>query len=202
MKIYIAVVGATCAGKETVYKIVKKEFGEKLNVFIHHFSDPLNENLDLLCLPRTRPNQQTLSTVLRQTFGEELLGNILYRRAVNDPAGIVFLDGVRRPKDVAMLKKLSDTHAFLVYISAPIEARFKRLRKRADRPGDAEKTWEEFQKEQAAEAESLIETLRPMADFELDNSLHDPKFKALRAQITSFVDSKMILIEKERTDVV
>lgn len=199
MKIYIAVVGKTCAGKETVYKIVQAMFHPRFRVSIHHFSDPLNENLDLLCLPRTRPNQQKLSTVLRGAFGEELLGNIIYQRALRDTSEIVFLDGVRRPKDVVMLKKLSQTHAFLIYIFAPIDKRFERLKKRNDRPGDAEKTWEQFLAEQSAEAESLIEILMPIADFKFDNSNDDKEFKSLNAQIMKFFREK-ILTEKTLQD--
>mgnify|MGYP001572644943 CR=1 FL=1 len=192
MTIYIAVVGKTCAGKETVYRIVKEMFKDRFRVSIHHFSDPLNENLDLLYLPKTRSNQQKLSTVLRKAFGEDILGNIIYQRALGDSSGIVFLDGVRRPKDVGMLKKLSETKAFLIYIYAPIKERYQRLKKRADRPGDALKTWEEFQSEQSAEAESLIDTLRPMADFEIDNSADDPAFKLLTSQVMTFIREKIL----------
>lgn len=195
MKIYIAVVGNTCAGKETVYKIVKEMYHNHQRVSIHHFSDPLNENLDLLCLSKNRPNQQMLSTVLRGAFGEELLGNIIYERASKDSSDIVFLDGVRRPADVVMLKKLSQKNAFLIYIYAPINQRFVRLVKRNDRPGDAEKTFGQFEIEQSAETESLIETLRSMADFELDNSEYEPEFKSLKRQIMNFFREKVLTVE-------
>lgn len=198
MKLYLAIIGHTATGKESSYKAAKEAFAEKLIFSIHHFSDPLNEIIDLLGLEKSRPNQQNLSTDLRRRFGENLLGNVLYRRALEDPADVVYLDGVRRPKDLEMLKKLPNS--FLGYVFAPPEEAHKRLIKRNDRPGDALKTWEEFLAEQSAEAESLIDTLRPMADFELDNSLHDPEFKLLRAQIVSFVNGKLS-IQKEGTDV-
>lgn len=198
MKLYIAIIGHTATGKESCYISAKEAFAGKLTVSIHHFSDPLNEILDLLGLEKSRPNQQNLSTDLRQRFGEELLGNTLFKRALADPADIVYLDGVRRPKDVEMLKKLPNS--FLGHVFAPPKEAHKRLIKRNDRPGDAEKTWDEFQYEQAAETESLIDALRPMADFELDNSLHDPEFKSLRAQVVSFINEKLN-IQKEGTDV-
>ena len=189
-KIYIAVVGPTAAGKETVFKIVKEIFGPYPNVAvgIHRFSDPLNEMLDLMHLPKSRPNQQLLSTVLRQAFGENLLGKILEKRARNNPAKIVFLDGVRRPKDVEMLKTLGGENAksFLLYIDAPIEERHKRLRLRADRPDDAEKTFEDFLKEQSAEPELLITSLKEHADWVLDNSASDKEFKLLKLQVAAF----------------
>lgn len=195
MKLYLAIVGRTCAGKDTIYKIVRKKFGDKYSVSIHGFSDPLNEILDILYQPRSRPNQQGLSTDLRTRFGENVLGNIIRKRVLVDTADIVFLNGVRRIKDVEMLREMSNS--FLIYVYAPAEKRFERLRKRADRPGDSEKTWEEFQAEQAAEAESLIESLRLMTDCEIDNSEDDPEeFKVLRAQIVEFINEKLNLSDK------
>lgn len=189
MKLYIAIIGHTATGKESSYVAAKEALDGKLTVSIHHFSDPLSEILELLYLPKSRPNQQNLSTDLRRRFGEDLLGNILYRRALTDPADVVFLDGVRRPKDVEMLKKLPNS--FLGYVFAPPEEAHKRLIIRNDRPGDAGKTWEQFQQEQSAEAESLIDALRPMADFELDNSVHDPEFGSLRVQVASIINEKL-----------
>lgn len=189
-KLYIAIIGHTATGKESGYIAAKEALAGKLTVSIHHFSDPLSEVLHLLCLEKSRPNQQNLSTDLRKRFGEDLLGNVIFKRALADTADIVFLDGVRRPKDIEMLKRLSS--GFLGYVFAPPEEAYKRLVKRNDRPGDAEKTWEQFLSEQAAEAESLIDALRPMADFELDNSFHDPEFKSLRAQVAAFINEKLI----------
>lgn len=192
-KLYLAIIGHTATGKESCYVAAKEGFIGKLSVSIHHFSDPLNENLDLLCLERSRPNQQLLSTVLRQAFGENLLGNVIFKRALANSADIVFLDGVRRPKDIEMLKKLPNS--FLGYVYAPPEEAYKRLVKRNDRSGDAEKTWEQFQAEQEAEAESLIDTLRPLADFALDNLMHDSGFKLLRTQVVGFIRDKLGLTE-------
>lgn len=206
MKLYLAIIGHTAAGKESCYRAAKEEFAGKLSVSIHHFSDPLNEVTGAVNrilakrglrdrLEKSRPNQQDLSTELRKIFGEDLLGNSLFRRALADSADIVFLDGVRRPKDMEMLKNLPNS--FLGYVYAPPKEAHKRLVIRNDRPGDAEKTWEQFKLEQAAETESLIDALRPLADFELDNSFHDPEFKSLRAQVVSIVSEKLNLADKE-----
>lgn len=188
-KLYLAIIGHTATGKESCYIAAKEGFIGKLSVSIYHFSDPLSEVLDLLYLERSRPNQQLLSTILRRAFGENLLGNIIFKRVLADTADVVFLDGVRRSQDIEMLKKLPDS--YLGYVWAPPEEMFKRSVKRSDRPGDAKKTWEQFQTEQSAEAESLIDILRPMANFELDNSLNDPEFKALRAQVVSIINEKL-----------
>ncbi len=199
MKIYIAVIGQTCAGKGTIFEIFNNELGGQYSVSSHRSSNPLNEILDIIMEPKSRPNQQGLSTDLRARFGEGLIGKIMQQRILADKADIVFFDGARRINDIEMMRKIPNS--FVLYVHAPIEERYERLKKRADRPGDAQKTWEEFQNEQSAEAESLIETLRPMADFELDNSLHDPEFKALRAQVVGFINEKLNLLEKGETNV-
>lgn len=206
MKLYLAIIGHTATGKESCYIAAKEALAGKLIVSIHHFSDPLNETIEAVNrilakrglqdrIEKSRPNQQDISTELRKIFGEDLLGNLLFKRVLADPADVVYLDGVRRPKDVEMLRKLPNS--FLGYVHAPLEEAHKRLIKRNDRPGDDEKTWEEFLAERAAETESLIDALRPMADFELDNSLHDPEFKSLRVQVVSFVNKKLDIQNKE-----
>lgn len=200
MKLYLAIIGHTAAGKESCYIATKEAFAGKLTVSVHHFSDPLNETIEAINrilakrglqdrLDKSRPNQQDISTELRKIFGEDLLGNSLFKRVLADTADIIFLDGVRRPKDVEMLKKLPNS--FLGYVYAPLEETYKRLVIRNDRPGDAEKTWKEFLAEQAAEAESLIDTLRPIADFGLDNSSHDPGLNKLRIQMICIVNEKL-----------
>ena len=192
MKAYIAVVGKSGSGKETIYKMTCEIMGLRSDwpwqVSIHHFSDPLNEMLDLLYIECARPNQQKISTVLRQAFGEELIGSVIYNRALKDSADIVFLDGVRRPQDVTMLRRLPNSH--LVCVEAVPEVRFERLKKRADRPGDAEKTWEQFLKEQSAEAESMIDAIGREADFRIDNS---NDLESLRKQVREFLYIKLNL---------
>lgn len=200
MKKIVAIIGKSGAGKETVYKIIKDELKGICDVSIHHFSDPLNEILEILKLPKERPNQQTLSTILRQSSlknrdgniaGEELLGGIIKERALDDPAYVVFLDGVRRPQDVAMLRSFPD--AFLVLVTAPIEKRLERIRKRNDRPGDADKTLEQFLVEQSAEAETRIDEIGREADVVFDNSVDDPEFKHLEMQIRKFLSDNKIV---------
>lgn len=199
MKKIAAIIGKSGAGKETVYNIIKDELKDICDVSIHHFSDPLNEILEILKLPKERPNQQTLSTILRQSSlkkrdgsiaGEELLGNIIKERALADTAYVVSLDGVRRPQDVTMLR--SFTYSFLILVTAPVEKRWERIRKRNDRPGDANKTLEQFLVEQSAEAESMIDVIGQEADIVFDNSTDDPEFKDLRTKAKKFIFDKII----------
>ena len=170
MKVRLGIIGKSFAGKETVYKIIKKlAKSHGLKTSIHHFSDPLNEILDILHLPKAgpegRPNQQKLSTILRQGFSENVLGDVIMARAQADIADIVCLDGVRRPQDVMKLHGLSNFH--LIFVDTPLEKRFEFGQKRTDRPVQ---TWEEFIAGQKAEAESKIDEIVIQADIRLDNS--------------------------------
>ena len=179
MKIYLGIIGKNSAGKETVYLIFKKlinKYAPHLKVGIHHFSDPLRECLAVLCpLPGSKENQQIISTVLRQGFGEEVLGSTLVHRAQNDPANIVFLDGIRRPQDALKLRKLP--HSYLVFVDSPFEKRLQHAQSRTDRPAP---TREQFLAQENAEPEKLIDEIAKQADITLNNS---GALKELEAQI-------------------
>ena len=124
-----------------------------------------------------------------QVAGEEILGNVIYSRALLDKSDVIFLDGVRRPQDVAMLRRFSGSS--LVFVFAPLDQRYEWLKARADRPGDANKTWEEFLREQAAESESKIDELRHSAYFKIDNC-GDLEF--LRGQVTHILKCELGLV--------
>lgn len=169
MKINLEIIGKNSAGKETVYQILLnliKEHAPNLKVNIHHFSDPLRECLAALDpLPNSKENQQKISTILRQGFGEEVLGNAIACRAEKDVADIVCLDGIRRPQDVEKLRKIP--HNYLVFVDTPFEKRFQNAQSRKDRPAP---TREQFLAQENAEAESKIDEIAKQADIRIDNS--------------------------------
>lgn len=171
-KIYIGLIGKMGSGKETVFKITKEELGrEGFSVSILHFSDIINEILtEKLLKPVTRDNQQRLSWALRQpeAFGEEVLGEVMYARALGDSGDVIIIDGIRRPNDVVKFRTLNNFH--LVFISVSQEIRFDRIKERHDRMGDKEKTWEQFIKEDGAEPERMIDVISKDADEVIDNS--------------------------------
>jgi dephospho-CoA kinase len=186
MKIYIAIVGRTCSGKETFGHMLQNELPEGKQVSSHRFSDALNETLDLYGIPRSRPNQQELSTFLREKFGQHVIACPVRTRMEKDTAYIVYLDGVRRPADIEMLRSFKPN--FLIALTAPPEMRHQRLKKRKDRPGDEHKTWEEFQEEQKAEPESMIDELAKGADICIDNS---GTKEELRWRVRQFIKEKL-----------
>ena len=188
-KYIISVVGPTCAGKETFGEMIRKEFGPAFRFLSRRFSDPLNEMLHAIRVPQNRPNQQLLSKLVRQEWGEDVLGNALSLWMEEVDANIIYIDGVRRPADVEMIRKFPSS--FLVSLNASPEVRFERLKKRADRPGDAEKTWEEFLAEQNAESEQKIVEIAKTADVFIDNSGMPDN---LRVQVRKFIEEYIKLV--------
>jgi len=180
MKIYLGIIGKNSAGKETVYKILKKlikKCAPNLKINMHHFSDPLRECLDALFpLPNSKENQQKISTILRQGFSEEVLGNALMHRAEKDIADVVCLDGIRRPQDIIKLRRMPNN--YLVFVDAPFEKRFLNAQSRKDRPAP---TREQFLAQESAEAEKMIGEIARQANIVLDNS---GTVEELKAQIT------------------
>jgi dephospho-CoA kinase len=163
-KIIIGIVGEICAGKGAASEYLQKKY----NGVIFKFSTVMRNVLDRLYLPQTRENLQALSLALRQTFGQDLFAKTMARDAEASTATMTIIDGIRRPGDVSELSKLPFFH--LVTISADEKTRFLRIKERNENPNDREKTWEQFQKEAAADTEVTIRTVVPMAEFTIDNN--------------------------------
>ncbi|HXV27216.1 MAG TPA: hypothetical protein VD862_04310 [Candidatus Paceibacterota bacterium] len=177
---YVGLIAELRGGKGTVGDLVTELAGPRATA-IMGFSDPINECLDALGLPRTRENQQTFSTWARKAFGQDVFSNALYERAIRATADIVVIHGIRRPADAPMLRKIPGF--FLCSIQAPAELRYRWMVRRNERPGDAEKTYEQFLKENDAEPEQLIRTIAQEADVVIINDEDDPSFAKLRIQV-------------------
>ncbi len=171
----IGVTGEKGGGKET--------FGNLLNVYItgdprisgvrsvfsrHRFSDIINETLELWRLSTTRHNQQKLGTVMADAFGVHTLANAVEARLRRDAAIVVVLDGVRREIEERLVRGIPGS--IMAYVTAPVDTRYERTRKRAERAGEREKTFEEFLEEEAAATEVEIPIIGSRADYRIDNT--------------------------------
>lgn len=163
-KIFIGFTGHIGGGKTTAIRYLQEHY----HAGTHGFSAPLRDILRRIHEPETRENLQKISTLLRETFGEDVLARIIAADVVRDDTDIVCVDGVRRPADIASLSTLPNFH--LVHITAPLEVRFERLIQRAQNTDDAAKTFEEFQKDHKREAELEIGTVAAAAEITIDNS--------------------------------
>lgn len=163
-KIILGLIAKNAGGKTTATEYLKSKYG----AVSFRFSDPLKDILNRLHLEASRENFQTLSTILRQNFSEDILSRVIAEDVKNANAEIIITEGVRRPTDVKYLKNLPGYH--LVFIETEAKIRFERLKKRVEKPGDQDKTWEEFLAEEDQESELKIDDIAVTAEFKIDNN--------------------------------
>ena len=164
MKIILGLIGKLAAGKGTVAKYL----AERHQAEILMFSQPLRDVLTRFYLPQTRNNMQAVSQGLREALGQDALARVMAEDAKKSTANIIAIDGVRRPMDIKYLKELPGF--ILVKIETEQKIRYQRILSRGQNPGEAQITFEEFQTQEAAEAESLISKVAKEAKFFLDNN--------------------------------
>lgn len=163
-KIILGLTGPLASGKGTVAQYLK----DNHQAAVYRFSTPLRDVLDRAYLEQSRKNMQDLSLALRNTFGDDLLASIIAKDVTNDKNDIIVVDGVRRLPDIKYLRQLPDFH--LVSVETEQKTRWERMTKRGENPDDEQKTFEQFQKDEQAEAEQHIVEVAATAQFTLDNN--------------------------------
>ncbi|MFA5999604.1 MAG: AAA family ATPase [Candidatus Paceibacterota bacterium] len=163
-KVILGLVGSLASGKETTKKYVV----EKYNAKDCRFSSILRDILSRVDLPNSRENLQKLSTVMRANFGEDLLARAIANDASKLDADVVVIDGVRRFTDISHLKDLENF--ILIKIDAEPKIRYERMKIRNENAGDDKKTFEEFLKDQEAEADKQIPEVMKTAKYAIENS--------------------------------
>ena len=162
-KLILAFTGHMASGKGTACNYFVENYG----AVTVRFSNMLRDVLDRLYLEQNRDNLQKLSLSLRQDFGQDVMAKVIARDVEISDAPLIVVDGVRRPSDVIYLKKVPGF--VLIAIAVPQAVRFERLKSRHENPDDERKTWEQFQREEKADAEILIPEIMKQADYTIDN---------------------------------
>ncbi len=162
-KIIIGLTGQIACGKG----VVKKFLIEKYNANDYRFSTILRDVLTRLNIEQSRENIQKMSTLLRQTFGEDLLAKVMANDVKNDINNFIVIDGIRRMADIEYLKEIPGF--FLVSIEANQKLRHQRVIERNENPGDDKKTFEDFLKDENAETEQQIPETMSKANFIINN---------------------------------
>lgn len=163
-KVILGLVGPIASGKGTVKKYIEEKYlGQDCR-----FSTILRDVLTRIDVQISRDNLQKVSTVLRQTFGEDLLAKAIVKDAQNLEADIVVIDGVRRLADIKYLKEMPNF--YLMAIDADSELRYSRLIARKENEGDQNKSYEQFLADHEAEADKEVPIVMKDASFSVDNS--------------------------------
>ncbi len=163
-KIILGFVGELASGKGTACRYLHKKYGAPS----YRFSNILRDLLKRLSLDITRENQQHMSQILRETFGQDTLARVIAADVTGDPSELITVDGVRRLPDLSYLKKIPGF--FLVSIIADPLTRYQRLIKRGENSDDTTKTFEQFQRDSQAEAELQIQEAAQTAQWTIDNN--------------------------------
>lgn len=163
-KLILGIAGEMGSGKGTIAKhIVEEHKGSS-----HRFSTILRDILNRAYLEQSRDNMQTLSTILRKNFGEDLLAKSIYHDTKNDESDVVVVDGVRRMADILYLGEVP--HFKLIYVDTDIKNRYERIVKRGENADDAKKSFSEFEQANQDESESQIRDLKNYANYVVDNN--------------------------------
>ncbi len=179
MKIILGFVGDLAAGKGTLAQYLL----ERYQAPSYKFSTMLRDMLDRIYVEKTRENLQNISTYVRANFGQDVMSKVIAKDVERDEHDVVIVDGIRRPTDITYLRKLPGFH--LIYITADSKLRYERLVARKENPGDENKSYEEFCKDEQSEADQLIASLGKEAEFTIVNN---GTREELFAQIEKIID--------------
>jgi len=162
-KLIIGLVGRQGSGKGAAATILKEQYGAQLL----RFSAALVDVLDRLAVPASRDNYITLSNLLRQGFGEDVLAYAIQRDILKSDADIVVVDGIRRIEDISGLEPLPQFK--LIEVAAPGKVRYDRMRGRGEKSGESGMTWEQFSEQEQASTEITIPAVAARAWRAINN---------------------------------
>lgn len=160
----IGLVGQSGCGKGTVADLLITQYGAAYS----RFSAVLGDILTRLHIDHSRDHFIALSNALRSSFGEDVLSYAIEKDAVLSPSALVVIDGIRRPEDIVALEPLPFFK--LVSIEVPAEQRYERMKKRGEKSGEQNMTWQEFVAQDHAPTEVTIPLVMSRAWKRLDNS--------------------------------
>lgn len=171
-KLIIGLVGQAGCGKGTAADLLRKEYGAG---YIR-FSGILGQILDILGIEKSRDSLIKVSNGLRGEFGEDILSYAVERAALNASEDIVVVDGIRRLEDIVALEPLP--HFKLISIEVGEKLRFERMKKRGEKAGESDMTWEQFKKEGRAPTEKTIPSVMKRAWKTIENEGSREDFEA------------------------
>ena len=163
-KIIVGLVSEMGGGKGTAAKYLKDKYGAET----FRFSTMLRDVLKRMHLSDERENLQTLSTILRQAFGDDIMSQVITKDAEESQSNLVITEGIRRPGDIVYLERLGNF--YLISLEVDQKLRYERITKRGENADDSIKTWEEFLKQSQAESEQKIREVMSKAKYTIDNN--------------------------------
>jgi len=149
-KLIIGLCGLPGCGKGTAADIFQRDYGAGY----FRFSKIIGDLLTRLYLEKTRDNFIQMSEIVRHEFGEDVFSHAILKDMLEAPQDVVVLDGIRRPEDIVALEPLPEFK--LIAIDTDAKLRFERMKKRGEKAGERNMTWDEFLQDEAAPTEVTI----------------------------------------------
>jgi dephospho-CoA kinase len=146
----LGIVGTQGSGKNYISEYVIAHYGGDHFTF----SDFLAHILAKMNVPKSRDNMIKLSVSLRGEFGDDLLSHAIAAEALRSEADIVLVDGIRRTGDLTAFRPMPNFT--LIGVNADPKLRFERMKKRGEKAGETDMTWEQFEATEKAPTEITI----------------------------------------------
>jgi dephospho-CoA kinase len=162
--IAIVFVGEKLAGKEVAARYLTKHHNFKGL----RFSKIVVDLLDRLHLPITRVNEMNLMGGLRERFGGGVLAQVIKQEIEQNKLKRIVIDGARHPAELEILKKLPGF--LLVYLTAPLEIRYRRALARGEKVGESKFSLDYFKREEKFPTEVFIKQMGRKAKVKLINA--------------------------------
>lgn len=166
-----AFAGRNLAGKETAARYVAVALGANET---HTYSDILYDTFALWGFERhlnSRADLVALSEFMRTLKGQDAMTNVLHGRLRKMHGRDAIIDGLRLPVDVdRLIADFGRPYVTLIWIEASADNRFERACRRKDKKGEERMTRAQFDAEEAAPTEVLLDQVRARCDVEIDNN--------------------------------
>ncbi len=170
MGIVLGLTGENCAGKGTVAAYL-----EKKGFYYYSLSDILREELAAEGAEITRESLIAKGNFLREKFGPAVLAEKMLLKLQDDRNYVV--DSFRNPHEAQAFKK-TRPNFFLLYVTAPADVRFERMKTRGRESDpktlEAFKTIEEKERKSASDRHQNLDATRGLSDRTLLNEADFP----------------------------
>jgi dephospho-CoA kinase len=170
----IGLTGTAGSGKDTVASYIKHHYQAEE----FRFSYLLVKALEIFGIEISRGNLAWLTNILKRKYGQNVLTRAM-KKTIDElsQAKVVVISGLRLPPDYHFLREFKRNR--LVFIDAPAQIRWKRVRVRGEKTDDRA-SFKDFLKLTSGENERHIVSLGKKADFVIMN---DGNIKKLHRQI-------------------
>lgn len=168
-KVVIGITGEQGAGKEEFWKAICKVSRENGVYDYARYSTSvfLRKMLEDKGMPWDRDSITMLVASLETDNGEGAVMRMMLESVRGEKPTIRLIDSIRMLPDETALRV--ESYNILLYITADQKIRFDRVKKRGEKPGEKDLTWEKFMEQELSLTEKHIPDIGSRADWKIMN---------------------------------